>query len=509
MIRLSQFLSNTKQVHHFKPGIRMYKTYPVPEHLKHSLLINKPVQTVHKLFKQHNFKIRIAGGYVRDAGILNLPANDIDLATDATPDEMHEIFRKEEIRTFNVNGEVHGTVSCLIEGETLEITTLRSDVETDGRKAVVEFHRNWAKDAERRDLTIGQLFLDLDDFLIIDHFDGVEHLKNNIVKFVGDADKRIREDYLRILRYFRFLARMTPVEKNIYRDDETLAKIKNNKDGLRQISRERIWTEIKKICVHKSHASSVIKMIVKDCELCDVISLDRLKAEKYDDYCEKFDKIYNLQRKLFMEENGMFSKLNKQYEGSIRYSYKPSSSIVFLCGFDKVADVMAICKALKMSNADKDEAVVVMQYQHDIKEALDEIPIISETDNENQNNVLNLEKQLKRILFRYQKPIVNLKQRILYTIIVTKSLSNTAEEAIAFFEENIDVFENVFYNWDVPRLPLTGHDIKNEISYAAKNPKSLSMFTRICEKAFIDSDLSMEKDELMELCRKNVPDTIK
>lgn len=482
----------------------MFKTYPVPAELKQILLQNKPVQTVHKLFKQNNFKIRLAGGYVRDAGILQIPANDIDFATDATPDEMHALFKKAEIRTFNVNGEVHGTVSCLIEGETLEITTLRSDVETDGRKAVVEFHRDWARDAERRDLTIGQLFLDLDDFLIIDHFDGVEHLKKNIVKFVGDADKRIREDYLRILRYFRFLARMTPAEKTIYRDVETLMKIKNNKQGLVQISRERIWTEMKKICVHEAHGDSVINMIVKDSELSDVISLESLKPENYDIYCENFRKIYDLQRKLLIGQSSFFGRLNKKYENDeptfknqymILNSYRPSSSIVFLCGLEKVAEVMAACKALKMSNADRDDAVVVMQYKNDVSGALAEV---------NQSEGPSLEQQLKRIIFKNQKAVVNLKQRILFTILVEKALNESPEEAFLFFERNEELLEEIFYKWEVPRLPLSGHDIKSEISYAAKNPKSLSMFVRICEKAFMEADLDMGREELLQLCRDNV-----
>jgi hypothetical protein len=482
----------------------MYKTYPVPSELKQILLQNKPVQTVHKLFKQNNFKIRLAGGYVRDAGILQIPANDIDFATDATPDEMHAIFKKEEIRTFNVNGEVHGTVSCLIEGETLEITTLRSDVETDGRKAVVEFHRDWARDAERRDLTIGQLFLDLDDFLIIDHFDGVEHLKKNIVKFVGDADKRIREDYLRILRYFRFLARMTPAEKPIYRDFETLMKIKNNKEGLVQISRERIWTEMKKICIHKAHGDSVINMIVKDSELSDVISLNSLKPDNFDLYCENFGKIYDLQRKLLIGESSFFGRLNKKYENDeptfrnqymILNSYRPSSSIVFLCGLEKVADVMAACKSLKMSNADRDDAVVVMQYKSDVNEAFAQVKIGGPS----------LEQQLKRILFKNQKAVVNLKQRILFTILVEKALNErSVADAYLFFEQNVDLLEEIFYKWEVPRIPVSGHDIREAVSYAAKNPKSVSMFVRICEKAFMDADLDMGREELLQLCRDNV-----
>lgn len=116
-----------------------------------------------------------------------------------------------------------------------------------------------------------------------------------------------------------------------------------------------------------------------------------------------------------------------------------------------------------------------------------------------------LEKYLKRILFKFQKPIVSLKQRILMTIIAVQALEKSPENALNFFEVNIDVFEKVFYQWEVPRLPLTGHDIKNEIDYASKNPKSLRMFVGVCEKAFIESDLTLSKNELMNLCKQNVP----
>lgn len=109
------------------------KIYQISNLIKNRLLQNKPIQSVHKLFKKNDFKIRIAGGFVRDACVLDCPVSDIDLATDATPDEMHEIFKKEEIKTFNTNGEAHGTVSCLIENEALEITTLRIDEISDGR----------------------------------------------------------------------------------------------------------------------------------------------------------------------------------------------------------------------------------------------------------------------------------------------------------------------------------------------------------------------------------------
>lgn len=469
------------------------KTYPVPAELVQTLLNNKPIQTVHKLFKQHNFKIRIAGGYVRDAAVLKLPANDIDLATDATPEEMHKIFKEREIRTFNVNGEVHGTVSCLIEGETLEITTLRSDVATDGRKATVEFHRDWAKDAERRDLTIGQLFLDLDTFEIIDHFNGVEHLQKNIVKFVGDAQTRIREDYLRILRYFRFLARMTPPEKEIFYDKATLETIKANKAGLLPISNERKWTELKKICIHRAHADTVMRMMVEDCALADVIGLACIR--NHDRYLAGFSSIYKRQRRVLLP-----SKNNKNEEAKCATTladlYKPSSSIVLLCPLDDVNTVVQAAKTLKLSNAEREDAVVCIQYKSLIDEELRDCDKTA------------LESRLKRLCFRLQRTVPNVKQRLLYAIIVWQSLREQGEDKNTndFFEVNRGALLSVFNDeWPIPKLPVNGQDVVNTISFASEYPMSRKYFTNMMEKAYEQSDFTMGSEELLQLCKDNIP----
>ena len=132
-----------------------------------------------------------------------LPA-DIDFATTATPDQMKAMFEAASIRMINNQGEKHGTITARInDKENYEVTTLRIDRVTDGRHAKVEFTKDWQLDASRRDLTINSMFLDLDGTLY-DYFCGEEDLKQRKVRFVGDPEKRIQEDYLRILRYFRY-----------------------------------------------------------------------------------------------------------------------------------------------------------------------------------------------------------------------------------------------------------------------------------------------------------------
>lgn len=129
--------------------------------------------------------------------------SDLDFATTATPEEMVTMFTTEKIRMFNSNGITHGTVTARInDEENFEITTLRIDVQTDGRRAQVEFTKNWVLDANRRDLTINSMFLGLDGS-VYDWFHGYDDLQHRRIAFVGKANERIQEDYLRILRYFR------------------------------------------------------------------------------------------------------------------------------------------------------------------------------------------------------------------------------------------------------------------------------------------------------------------
>ncbi len=203
-------------------------------------LITPPLKTLHKIFKQNKHEIRIVGGAVRDIALGKQP-KDIDLATDATPDEMIDMFKKASIRHIPTGIE-HGTITAVIDKEPYEITTLRADVSTDGRHAEVEFVRNWKEDAQRRDLTYNAMSMDFDG-KIHDYFNGMDDLQNKVSKFVGDPEERIKEDYLRILRYFRFQGRL---DKPQWEENVTDA-IKKNANGLKQISAERIWQEMSKI----------------------------------------------------------------------------------------------------------------------------------------------------------------------------------------------------------------------------------------------------------------------
>lgn len=146
------------------------------------------------LFKKYDYELRIAGGAVRDI-LMGIPPKDIDLATTATPDQMKQMFEKEEVRMINANGEKHGTITPRInDKENFEVTTLRIDIRTDGRHAEVMYTTDWQLDANRRDLTINSMFLGFDG-TVYDYFYGYDDLQERRVVFVGEADIRIKEDF--------------------------------------------------------------------------------------------------------------------------------------------------------------------------------------------------------------------------------------------------------------------------------------------------------------------------
>ncbi|PNF36518.1 CCA tRNA nucleotidyltransferase 1, mitochondrial [Cryptotermes secundus] len=207
-------------------------------------LFTPGLTTLASLFKDYGYELRIAGGAVRDL-LMKIQPKDLDFATTATPDQMKEMFSAEGIRMINTKGEKHGTVTPRInDKENFEVTTLRIDVRTDGRHADVEFTTDWKLDANRRDLTINSMFLSLDGTLS-DYFGGYQDLLKRRVVFVGDADTRIQEDYLRILRYFRFYGRIA--EQADRHEEGIFEAIERNAGGLLRVSGERIWSELRKI----------------------------------------------------------------------------------------------------------------------------------------------------------------------------------------------------------------------------------------------------------------------
>ena len=203
---------------------------------------NKGVNKIFGAINKYNetSEIRYVGGCVRK--ILNdEKTDDIDLATNLTPDQVKQCLDKNQIKFFETGIE-HGTITAVIDDQNFEITTLRKDVKTDGRHAVVEYTTNWKEDSLRRDFSINSIYSDLDGNLY-DPNSGHKDLNVGIIKFIGDPETRIKEDYLRIIRYLRFYTEYSKIDHEI----NIIKIIKKNIEGLGKISKERQFNELKKI----------------------------------------------------------------------------------------------------------------------------------------------------------------------------------------------------------------------------------------------------------------------
>ena len=185
-------------------------------------------------------EIRYVGGCVRK--IINKEkVDDIDLATNLDPQKVCEALKENKINYYETGIE-HGTITAIIDEYKFEITTLREDISTDGRHAKVQFSKDWKEDASRRDFTINSIYSDREGNLF-DPFDGRKDLENGLVKFIGNSDIRIKEDYLRILRYLRFFTNYSKHPHNL----ELIRKLKMNIGGISKLSKERLFDELKKI----------------------------------------------------------------------------------------------------------------------------------------------------------------------------------------------------------------------------------------------------------------------
>jgi len=196
---------------------------------------------------------RAVGGAVRNT-LMQLPPGDVDIATTALPEE---VLRRARAAGFHPvpTGIEHGTVTVVVAGTPFEVTTLRQDIETDGRHAAVRFGRDWQADAERRDFTMNALFLTRER-RVIDFVGGVADITARRVRFIGDPDTRIREDYLRILRFFRFFA----AHGEGVPEGASLAACIRNRGGLAQLSRERVRVETMKLLPGKRAAEAATAM---------------------------------------------------------------------------------------------------------------------------------------------------------------------------------------------------------------------------------------------------------
>ena len=275
--------------------------------LKKKFEITDELKKLDSIFKKSKHEIRIVGGAVRDLALGKSP-KDIDLATDATPQEMQAMFDSAGVRHIPTGIE-HGTITAVINNEPYEITTLRADVETDGRRAEVEFVRSWEEDAKRRDLTYNAMSMDFEGNLY-DYHGGMDDLQDKVTKFVGDPAERIQEDYLRTLRYFRFQGRLdTPTF-----DRDTMNAIADNTDGLKQLSVERVWMEMGKIL-----GGGNIQQILGAMDKTGVLDAIGLNYKPSQDLMDGGDPIINLARITDEEAIGLRWKMSNEEKSKLGF----------------------------------------------------------------------------------------------------------------------------------------------------------------------------------------------
>jgi tRNA nucleotidyltransferase/poly(A) polymerase len=336
-----------------------------------------------------NSEIRFVGGCVRK--IINKEKiDDIDLAVNLKPTDVCKALKKKSIKYYE-SGIEHGTITALIKNNKFEITSLRKDIDTDGRHAKVKFSENWKDDAARRDFTINSIYADIEGNLF-DPFDGKKDLVNGKIDFIGDAEIRIKEDYLRILRYVRFFLNYS---KNKH-SPKIIKIIKKNLSGFSNISSERLLDEFYKLV-----RSEGFLRLTKDKECFEIINLifPQLKNISI------FDKLNNFAKKNFIKVDFIFllalmiidgtdnvnyfiykfnlskknqkrllflNNFNTQEKNSKIFSEKNLNKILYFNGREALMDIIYFkifklnktdSKLLKMIEIFKDKKIPIMPFK--------------------------------------------------------------------------------------------------------------------------------------------------
>ena len=379
-------------------------------------------------------KLMFVGGCVRKLLKKEL-VNDIDIATNLSPDELKNILRENNIN-FIETGITHGTITVVINKIKFEITTLRKDVSTDGRHANVEFISDWEEDAKRRDFTINAIYSDLKGE-IYDPLGGLKDLENKIVKFIGDPNERIREDYLRILRYFRFYTQYN----NHQHDIKIVQAIKKGLNGIRKISKERILDEFSKILNLKNFYE-----LFNNEFSCSVILTIFPQLKHYD----RFRAIQNIPNKII-------NRLNVPLILSILLIDNSDNCEFFLFKF-------------KFSNRDKKKILFLLNKfkKINVKELLDEKKLVKLAYLGNAAEIIDL---------------------LVFLTFVSKEIDvNIVEKRISFLDK-----------LRLPVFPITADYLK--LKYNFSESKELGFALKKLEQSWIDNDFIIDKNDIKTILK--------
>ena len=374
--------------------------------------------------------IRFVGGCVRKA-LLGEKIDDIDLATSLEPNEVKKKLEESNIKVVDT-GISHGTVTAILNHKKFEITSLRKDINTDGRHAKVEFTTDWEQDALRRDFTINAIYADIEG-RIFDPLNGILDLKKGEIKFIGSAEERIQEDYLRILRYFRFFIQYS---KKDY-DEQTIRSIKQHINGLNKVSNERIFDELKKILLLENIYNLFVHKVIGE------VFFNIFPQFIY------YERLKNI--------NSLEKKIRFRYDRDLILS----SLIV-----DKSNNYEYFCHKYKASNITKNRLKNISTNFEKIK-----------------NKKFYNEANIKKLIYLLNKNYVN--DLLLFSVFINNKIDTGKIEGLLNFVNNCEI----------PKFPISGEYLKKHGYEAGKvlGKKLKSLEEKWIENNFIIEKKVIEK----------------
>lgn len=398
----------------------------------------KPLQALFNALNRDGGEARVVGGAVRNT-LLGSKVSDVDLATTHLPQETVRLAKEAGFKPVPTGIE-HGTITVVVQGHPFEVTTLRQDVETDGRHAKVAFGTDWKADAERRDFTINALYATADG-TIIDDVGGLADIESRTLRFIGDAEQRIREDYLRILRFFRFFAWYGSGRP----EADGLRASARLKDGLAQLSAERVWAELKKLLSAPDPSRALLWM-----RQGGVLNLILPESEKWG-----IDAIHGLVRT----------------EADLGWQADPLLRLASIVPPDSVR-MEEMGKRLKMSNAER-ARLEAWARADAVKPELSE-------------------QALKKAIYRGSKQAVLDRIRLAYAAARADAAgSDDAMIRAGGFARLLDAAER----YDAPVFPVTGSDL---LALGIEKGPGLGEALRSLETFWIDSGFSLDRAALLD-----------
>ena len=383
---------------------------------------------------------RFVGGCVRNA-LLGAPVADYDIATTLEPRQVAKRLKSANIAVHET-GIAHGTLTAVVDGTVFEITTLRRDVSTDGRRATVEFTEDWAEDARRRDFTMNALYAGLDGEVYDPTGQGLDDIKVRKIRFVGNGQTRIKEDYLRILRFFRFNA-WYGQDKAM--DADGLTACRELKAGLKTLSAERVWSEIKKLLSAPAPFRTVNVMSVNG--ILETLLPEASNAE-------------GLQLICALEENKSLSP-------------DPYLRLMAMSARDELT-MARLCKRLKMSNKEKARLMYWAGDQTDLRPGLSDFGV-SDSGMSGKDTQIAIYTAGKQVAMD--------------RAVIRSAGASDPIEAAAWWALYMTARD-----WEWPEFPVTGKDL---ISLGIPHGEKLGKALTALKALWIRSGFTVQKPQLL------------